>query len=172
MKKRALLDLDGVIRDYTGAVTKVYLQYYPDHTVKKILSRNLEEYFPVRENIYSFIFDHFPEITEEMQLYPGIQEVLQKEREQFEIVIVTSQEEWGVEATLSWIERKGLPVDDVIFTFNKESVSGYALLDDWEWNVEMFLQTGRRAYLLEQPWNQSWHGPKVKSVQQFFDRIK
>jgi 5'(3')-deoxyribonucleotidase len=173
VKPRVLIDLDGVIRDFIEGLKKVYLKRYPDHQISEIVSRDLEHFFPIGEKINDFIFsDFFDEISKESPPYPGSIETLNKWEEEFEIVIVTSQYPHWRYPTFSWIGRYCLPTNEVHISFEKHRINGYALLDDFTENLESFAKTGRLAVCLDQPWNQAWEGPRVKSVDEYFQLIR
>lgn len=172
MAERLLIDLDGVLKDFIGGLNKVYLKYYPDHKIKPVTSRDLDKFYPIGYDIYNFVFEHHQEITENANIYPGVQESFRQYKDVYDLIIVTSQEEWGVEDTYYWIEKHNLPVKDIVISFEKHKVEGFALLDDYEINVEMFLENGRLGVCLERPWNSSWQkGPKVKNVENFFKLV-
>jgi len=171
-KPRILVDLDGVIRDFITGLRNIYLGEYPDHTVKEIISRDLPKYFPIGEKINDFLEKEFTEILLKAPSYPGAIEALQKWEESFEIVIVTAQPPQYRYATFSWIGNHSLPADEVRITFDKHSVDGYALLDDFPENLESFARTDRLAVCLDQPWNKDWQGLRVKTVNEFFELVK
>ncbi len=172
-KERVLLDLDGVIRDFVGSLIRVYNREYPDHQVQPVTSRELEKYFPIKEKIYPFMESgNIKEILEDAEPYPGALEALHHWRDEFEIVVVTSQTEVGRSPTLSWIGKNDIPTNEVHISHYKSEIDGIALLDDFQDNLEVFAATGRLAVCLDQPWNQQWNGPRVETVHQFFDYVQ
>lgn len=172
-KTRVLLDLDGVIRNFVKGVEDVYKREYPDHVIKEVVSRELHNYFPIGEGINEFIKDKFSdEILLNAPAYPGAIGAIAKWEDQFEIVIVTAQPpEWRY-STYSWIGKHHLPVNEVKIIFDKHTVDGFALLDDFQDNLELFAQTGRLAVCMDQPWNRDWKGPRVKTVDEFFQLVQ
>ncbi|GAB4181503.1 MAG: hypothetical protein Kow00108_18190 [Calditrichia bacterium] len=171
--ERVLVDLDGVIRDFIGGVSIIYKKYYPEHTIKPVISRDLHLFFEIGFDIYDFIFEHYDQITNKIVPYPGAIESLNVHSEKYDIVIATSQESWGVNVTYQWIEKYKLPVRDIIISDTKEELEGIALLDDWELNIEKFNATGRMGVCYEQPWNSKWNnGHKVKTIDNFFELIE
>jgi 5'(3')-deoxyribonucleotidase len=173
MKKRVLIDLDGVIRDFIGGVSTVYSQYYPDHEVKPVKSRELHEFYPIGYDIYNFIFEHHREWSEASGILPGAREAIQQYRDRYEIIIATSQEEWGIEDVYDWLDKHEVYYDDVVISFEKHLLDGIALLDDYEQNVEQFQKTGRLGVCFSQQWNQHWNnGFKVSSIEEFFELVK
>ncbi|MEJ2636914.1 MAG: hypothetical protein P8184_16700 [Calditrichia bacterium] len=169
-KPRVLIDLDGVVRDFVGSLIRVYRRVYPDHKISEINSRRLEAFFPLGEEIYKFMEKgYIEEIVAEADPYPDAVEALRRWRHEFEIVIVSSQPEISRAATYLWIGKHNLPTSEVHITFYKSEVSGLVLLDDFTNNLEEFAKTGRPAVCLDQAWNQSWKGPRVKTVGEFFE---
>ena len=171
-KPRILVDLDGVIRDFISGLKNAYLGQYPDHSIKEITSRDLPKYFPIGDKINDFLDREFNKILLEAPCYEGAIEPLQKWEATFHIVIVTAQQPQYRYSTFSWIGNHALPTDEVQITFNKQNVDGYALLDDFPENLESFARTDRLAVCMDQPWNKDWQGPRVKTVNQFFELVQ
>lgn len=172
-KHRVLIDLDGVIRDFIEGLKIVYGREYPDHVIKDVLSRDLHEFFPIGKDIYEFLKQkHGEEILLKAPPYPGAIEALRKWEDVFDIVIVTAQPpEWRF-ATYSWIGNYSVPTNEIKIIYEKHTVPGYALLDDFTENLESFVQTNRLAVCMDQPWNKKWQGPRVKTVEEFFQLIE
>lgn len=171
-KTRVLLDLDGVIRDFIKSVESVYKREYPDHVIKEVVSRELHNFFPIGEGINEFIKDKFgEEILLNAPAYPGAVDALRKWQDKFEIVIVTAQPDDWRYSTYSWIGNHRLPVNEVKITYAKHTVDGFALLDDFQENLELFTHTGRLAVCMDQPWNQEWKGERVNTVDEFFELV-
>lgn len=172
-RPRVLVDLDGVVRDFIGSLIRVYTGVYPDHSILPITSRRLEDFFPIGEEIYKFMkTGYIEQIMEEAPAYPGALEALQSWQNEFEIVIVTAQPDDIRDSTYIWIGKNKLASNEVHISYFKFQIEGFALLDDFVDNLEDFAQTGRLAICLDQPWNQSWKGPRVKSVEEFFQYLQ
>ena len=173
IKPRLLIDLDGVIRDFIEGLRSVYNREYPDHVIKDILSRDLHEFFPIGKDIYEFLKQKYgEEILLKAPPFPGSIEALRKWENIFEIVIVTAQPpEWRY-ATYSWIGNYSIPTNEIKIIYEKHTVPGYALLDDFIENLELFAKTKRLAVCMDQPWNQEWRGARVKTVEEFFQLVE
>jgi len=172
-RTRVLIDLDGVVRDFVGSLTKVYKYHYPDHEVLPIVSRRLEDFFPIGDRIYKFVkSEQIEKIMADAEAYPGALEALDKWKEKFEIVVVTSQPDFSRASTYLWIGRNDIPTNEVHVTYFKSEIDGYALLDDFIDNLVEFQSTGRLAVCFDQPWNQEWDGPRVKTVDEFFRLVE
>ncbi|RMI06998.1 MAG: hypothetical protein D6681_08050 [Calditrichaeota bacterium] len=168
-KPRVLIDVDGVLRDFVNSLIRVYRREYPGHEVRPITSRKLHEFFPAGETIYEFWSRrHVKEILEQAPAYPDAVEALHRWKDRFEIVIVTAQDDYGRGPTLVWLGQHDVPTGEIHITGEKHRIPGLALLDDFPANLEAFEKTGRLAVCLDQPWNQEWPGPRVKTVDEFF----
>jgi 5'(3')-deoxyribonucleotidase len=74
------------------------------------------------------------------------------------IIAITARNLPGIppdieQITRDWAASAGLPVDDVIITGDKHLIPFDLLVDDSPSNVHTALAHGRRAVLLDQPWN-------------------
>jgi 5'(3')-deoxyribonucleotidase len=171
-KPRVLVDLDGVIRNFVKGVEDVYAREYPDHAPQKVASRELHKYFPIGEGINEFIGKFGKEILLNSPPYPGSIETLIKWEEKFEIVIATAQPPEFRYPTFSWIGNHAIPTNEVKIIYEKQTVDGIALLDDFPENLELFAGTNRLAVCMDQPWNQhDWEGARVKTVEEFFQLV-
>jgi 5'(3')-deoxyribonucleotidase len=172
-KTRVLIDLDGVIRDFVGSLIRVYNRVHPEHQVQPVNSRQLENFFPIGEDIYRFMEPGLiEEIMQNAQPYPEALEALNRWKNEYEIVLVTAQPENIKASTYIWIGKYNLPTNEVHITFEKSTVNGVALLDDFTDNLQEFADSGRLAVCLDQPWNQQWQGKRVKTVDEFFYLIQ
>jgi 5'(3')-deoxyribonucleotidase len=168
-KPRVLIDLDGVVRDFIGSLITVYKKIYPSHTILPVNSRRLEDFFPIQSEIYKFMeAGHIEEIMENAPPYPGAVQAMQRWQNEFEIIVVSAQPEISKFSTYIWVGKHQIPTNEVHITYNKSEIEGIALLDDFVDNLEEFAATNRFAVCLDQPWNQSWKGERVKSVEDFF----
>ncbi len=105
--------------------------------------------------------------------YPGAIEALRKWEDKSEIVIVTAQPPEFRYPTFAWIGNHAIPTNEVKIIYEKHTVDGIALLDDFPDNLELFAKTNRLAVCLDQPWNQhDWEGPRVKTVDEFFQLVQ
>jgi 5'(3')-deoxyribonucleotidase len=173
VKPRVLVDLDGVVRDFVGSLIRVYNRVHPDHKVRPVNSRRLEEFFPLGEGIYRFMEPgYIEEIMEEARPYPDALDALRRWKDDFDIVIVSAQPEISKASTYIWIGKHDIPTNEVHISYNKHFIDGFALLDDFTDNLHDFAETGRLAVCLDQPWNQDWPGPRVKTVDDFFRLVQ
>ena len=170
-KIRVLLDLDGVIRDFVSGLITVYRRVYPDHAVNFVGSRNLEDFFPIGMDIYRFIDDHLDDILIGAPEYEGAIAAIHKWNKYFEPVIVTAQPRGWKYPTFIWLGQHKVPTNEIHVRFDKHNVAGVAILEDFVDNLEAFRATGRLAVCIDRPWNQSWDGPRVRTVDEFFEYV-
>jgi 5'(3')-deoxyribonucleotidase len=168
-KERILIDIDGVLRDYVASLNAVYQRVFPDHHIKPVTDWALEHFFPIGKGIYDFLeSEHSREILENAPAYPGAIETLHKYESTYDIVIVTAQPAADRYPTLAWLGKHNVPTNEIHIEYEKQHINGFALLDDYAYNLEKFEQTGRLAVCMDRPWNQGWKGPRVDSVEAFF----
>jgi len=173
MIRKVLIDVDGVIRDYMGYVYQLYSKHFPDHKIESVKTWSMAEYFPIGEDIYDFVFNrHAEEITANAEPFLGAIESIRAHMDEFDIAIVSAQNEKGTHGTLAWMAKHKVPVREYHFTFEKDKIPGDILLDDAPHNLDAFLATGRPAVAIKQPWNDGWKGDKVDNVAGFFDYVK
>ncbi|MCB0260034.1 MAG: hypothetical protein KDI38_03140 [Calditrichaeota bacterium] len=171
-KKTVLIDVDGVLRDFIGSLSAVYRREYPGHVIKPVDSRKLEDFYPIGRGIYEFMDNTFArEILEDAPVFPGAVEVLHRWEDTFDIVIATAQPPEGRYPTLSWLGKHRVPANCIHFTYHKHLLEGFALLDDFTDNLENFAASGRLAVCFDQPWNRRWKGPRVNTVEEFFQVV-
>lgn len=75
-----------------------------------------------------------------------------------QVVILTARNLPGAEApchqaTVQWLRETGVPFDELVITHRKEQVDFDVLIDDHPGNVEQVTAAGKRAVLLDRPWN-------------------
>lgn len=79
-------------------------------------------------------------------------------RQGHHVKIVTARNLPGVEdearaATVRWLREQKVPFDSIDITHEKEKVAFDMLIDDHPGNVEKVTASGKRAVLLDRPWN-------------------
>jgi hypothetical protein len=90
--------------------------------------------------------------------YPGAVEAVRDWHEAGHFIHVTSHRQKGCEpATTAWLQRIGLPYDEVYCSFDKvgrcEEIGIDLLIDDAPVNLQRALEAGIRAATLVHPWN-------------------
>lgn len=171
-RARLLIDVDGVLRDFIGSLSRVYRREYPHHTIRYVDSRRLEDFYPLGKDIYAFMDEQFArEILEDAPVIGDGIAAMARWEERFHLVIATNQPPEGRYPTLSWLGRHRVPANEIHIVRDKHRLDGVALLDDFIDNLEAFAATGRLAVCFDQPWNRDWNGPRVRSVEEFFEMM-
>lgn len=168
------IDIDGVIRNFTGKLEEVYLRENPTHKILRRDVYDLAHWFPIGKEIYKFAYEiHATEIYTKASLYPGGKNFLTKLAKMSEVIFVTHQPNKNLEyLTLEWIYKNELPHHDVIFTKDKSNFKGDYLLDDYTENLKRVDEMkSSRPICFNQPWNQDWKGQRVKSYNEFLEII-
>lgn len=165
-KPLVLLDVDGVLADFTGAVIE-HLKGYgiarevpqiTDYDIPKALSLSEEErwhFFSLLEweGFHSRLEPHTDalEAWEELNALATVHIVTKP---------YTRSRTW-VPSRLAWLEKHfGLGPDEVTFTYRKELVHGDMLVEDDHRNLEKWRAKWKKgkAVLLSRPWNASATG--------------
>lgn len=149
-----LLDCDGVLADFSGAVC-AELGIDPSGVTTS-------DYFKRGEHREAFLnLCRFSPLWRELDPLPGAREAVgDLRRAGVPIVVVTapwhSNQVWGG-LRYAWLKRHfGIKPADVVITSRKDLVQGCALVEDrpdtlWEWNIA---NPTRPTYLFDQPYNQ------------------
>lgn len=152
------VDVDGVLRDFTGSLTRLYKYHYPDHEVLPITEWGLEKFFPIGKDIYKFAFeDHYGQIMLLAEARVDmVNAVNSLHRLGYRIHIITSQPKGKEGVTIDWLREHGVSYDAVTFTSLKSDVLCDAYIDDGEHNINDLVRARKKSliYLMDQPWNQ------------------
>ena len=169
------IDLDNVIRDFTGKVKQVYFREHPSHKLIREDIYNLVPWFPIGKDINDFVFNkHAREIYLNAPPYKGAINFLHYLRKSNHLTIVTSQpSDLTTELTEMWISKNALPYDKLLFTHDKSEYVGDYLLDDSVGNLERIAEVRNSIPVcFDHPWNQGWKGLRVYSYGEFLELIK
>ena len=165
------VDVDGVLRDFTGSLAKVYKEYYPEHEVQPVTEWGIERFFPIGRDIYRFAFEeHVERIFYDADIFPKALEFMTELCKKHKVVICTSQPKGKEWITLKWLEKHKIPYHAIVFTNDKSIVHADVLLDDATHNLDAFKGL---SVAYSQPWNRRWDGFRVHSYHdllQFLNR--
>jgi len=179
------IDVDGVVRDFVGALTKVYLQEYPNHKdyVKPVQTWGLHKYFPIGKDIYDFAYDkRVKEVFyEEATPYDGVIEGLEKLKEMgHSLIFLTHQNKKSAEWTIKWIQYYEIPytlIDIVYENHNgngsngKEHTDYDIYIDDSPDNIERLVAAGKHVVRMVRPWNEGKNLGEAYAVNKFEDFV-
>jgi hypothetical protein len=136
MNDKIMIDIDGVIRDWTGSVYSVLKKYYPNEAPTEspiITSWNIEEFYP---NIYGFhhlVFDtHAEEICYSAKVLPFVHRALNMLRaNKIEIILNSHQTPNMLEGTSKYLLINNIEYDYFIVSNNKSKrFDNITLIDD------------------------------------------
>lgn len=171
---RVAIDIDGVLRNFTGSVGKVYAREFPDHKVEPITEWGIHKFFPIGEAIYDFVFKaHAEEIFTKAEAYRGAATFMRTlKARKHEVWIVTSQPAGQEGYTIQWLRDNGIVYDSIAFTNSKPVVDCDIFLDDGTHNLTAIRDAGKFAVALDRPWNSGYTGLRVKTYREFLDLLK
>jgi 5'(3')-deoxyribonucleotidase len=161
IKPTVLLDVDGVLADFAGALLDwAGPQYTRDHLSEWDLTKALG--LADRQSEFDAVAGE-PGFCESLPLLDGAQDFVEDLRLVADIVVVTSPYSaaklWTYDR-LIWLERHfKITKHDVIFAKRKHLVRGDVMIDDGPHNVEAFVRAGGRGLLIDQPWNRHYVTP-------------
>lgn len=158
-------DIDGVLRDFDGAVYKAIKRHYPKAAPPRrpiITNWHTHLFYPMFEksHFYSFVFNEAAyEIFTNAKPYPGAIKFIRELKKFGNLILVTHQNEITAKATIDWLKEHKIKYDFLCISkdCNKEIINGDLLIDDKPENVEQNLKN----ILFHRPWNNifasSWH---------------
>lgn len=173
MKFKIGLDIDGVLRDFSGMLDRVYSRSYPDHIVPEIGGWDLHKSYPIGDDIYRFAFEeHGDEIMSRADAYQGarwfVNEILGRGHR---VVLVTTQPENLRIPTLVWLLRNGLADLQICFLSDKSLARVDVLLDDHTKNLASVAEAETLPVAFDRPWNTDWPGMRVHSYRDFLYQL-
>ena len=170
---RLAIDIDGVLRDFCGALIAQYKIDFPGHRVGFINQWELEHFFPIGKEIYEYAFNtRAQEIFEDADEFVGAMAFLKHLKEAgHHVALISSQPNTKIIHTVNWITAHGAVYDSLVFTWEKGLFNYDILLDDAEKNLKNARDNGRRAVCFDQPYNENWDGERVKTYQEFLEIV-
>ncbi|MBI5189686.1 MAG: hypothetical protein HZA22_03275 [Nitrospirae bacterium] len=152
------VDIDNVIADTEKELRRVLLERRGlDLTREDIKTYTLENVAGITRQDLKDIMDLFNhgEIFTQLEVIEGARETLELLKVRHRIELVTSRPSSVERQTLSWLERHGIPFDDLIFS-GKSKVGGtqYELFFEDQENFAIELaDEGTYVLLFDAPWN-------------------
>ena len=168
------IDIDGVLRDFVGALQWQHHIDYPNIKPMKITEWGIEKFFPMGDWIYSYIYKFRPkEIFELADEYENSVWMMRElRRAGHDIWILTTQPQGTEKYTLNWLENKCIEYDHLVFTEKKLLVDCDIYLDDSPHQLQSLGLAGKKVVAFDRPWNRKWSGPRVQTHQEFLDLIE
>lgn len=185
------VDIDGVIRDWTGSVKRVFLSNYPQYSSEDIpehteweISRSYS--MITKKKLHDLIFEiAVDDVYLNAKAYPGCAKAFDDLRIWCEYVgaklcILTSQPSSEIgRKTINWLFDKFFTPESArsktelhVVCGPKTVVEGDVLIDDGIHNLIAWQSVGRMSICLEQPWNHEWDGIKITHLKDALPLIK
>lgn len=176
------VDVDGVLRDLVGGLTKTYVEYYPDHEVKPVTEWGLEKFFPIGEVIYDFLWGNEMSSYDcyaKSEPYPGAVDFVRdlSRVKDVEVAIVTTQPYLLAKSmTFAWLEGYSiLPhAQSVIMlsgSLKRHNIGLDILIDDCTDNLRRCKDT--LPVCFDRPWNQDWRmSPRAYSYNDCLEYVR
>lgn len=178
------LDVDNCVRDFTGALTRVYKDSFPDHKVTKITNWDLSKFFPLGDNIYNFIYSNQVKniFYEAAYPYDDVEDGLEELKNAgHEIVFLTRQKSKSKVMTQKWLEYYEFPFTEVHYfdvgdkhKLFKSSINCDIYLEDSPSDLTELETAGKTVVRRLHPWNEnlSFSGKSVNNFKEFVDFVK
>lgn len=175
MKQKLLLDIDGVVVDFTSEVIRIHSEKYPNDQFKPIDEWHFYTAFTHADKMYDLMEDDTMHgiILKNAPAYPEALEDYNKLISAYDVQFVTSRKEIYRDITVASLSRYGFVLQNpVIFTSDKESVPGNILIDDNISFLDKFTQShqDRIGIALDRPWNQKWGGPRIGRLKEMVEK--
>lgn len=164
-KPRALVDMDGTLADFDGAMRRDLLKLLGPDEVPRLTAKD-EDDFPYVKERRRLIKSQTDWWFNLQPLALGMRTVLLMEKLGFKVTVLTRGPKphphaWAEK--VRWVQqylpgRRIIVMDD-----EKALVYGRVLMDDWVPYVEPWLKTRPRGIVImpDQPWNQGFTHPRV-----------
>ena len=158
--KTALLDVDGVIRNWVVSVETFYALEFPQkRIIKPFLQWDVSVNFPDHSpsDFWTWVYNSPSsyDMSYYAPEYPFVAKIIKKLNQHCKVSICTYQPSQACKAaTLEWLELRDIAYSDIIFAKEKWNYQGI-LIDDALHNVEKHLEMHgpNSAILMDQPWN-------------------
>jgi 5'(3')-deoxyribonucleotidase len=169
------LDVDGVLRDWTGSVSRVYKKIYPHHEVKPITAWDIAQFFPIGEEIYKFAYvKQVKDICLNARPYKNAAKFAKILKDLGNTVIIISSQpnEKSKIYTRKWLKKNEIIYDKLFFSNNKHEINFDVHLDDSPKNIISMREAGKNVVCLARPWNRAVKKLKVKNYTQFIELLR
>jgi len=163
------VDIDNVLAQSDACLrAMIRRQFRIDLNEQDIIQYDYSAYglteIQLTEIFQSFNTEH----CRTLKVIPGAKAALTLLAPRFEIVLVTSRNPASKEGTEYWLQRKGLPYDQLHFNDDKLAlgIPYQAFVEDRHEHAHRIAATGATVFLMTRPWNaQPLAHPNVQRVQ-------
>jgi 5'(3')-deoxyribonucleotidase len=166
------IDVDGVLRDFVGELTRCFKRDYPKlaDKVMPVTAWDMHPFFGMEKDVFNAYWQNIrgPEIMGNARMIdaaaPHFIAALRKAGHK---VVVASAQWPNVHAILpAWLQAHGIEYDGLCIVADKSILALDVLLDDGEHNLSN-VHAGCVPVCFNQPWNYDWKGERVWSFEQF-----
>ena len=168
MRPGFAVDIDNVLAQAEHEVQRIFHELtgepWPSRTYASAGGLDGSDLDP---DLIDRIFDYFYERSiPTLPVVPGAQPVLQRLQKDYRIVLITARRPSARPYTLRWLEKHGIPFDELHHTGEKTEASNDVVLavDDHPVYAKEYLARGIRVFLMDQPWNQTFSDPGATRV--------
>jgi 5'(3')-deoxyribonucleotidase len=166
------IDIDGVLRDFTGKMIEVISKKYPK-TVwypENYCKYDISTWSSLGSRILYLTFSQYAKEIFENANIIKVDSHLTWFNNNIQVYFISSQPTFKLKMhTLTWLEKNNLFCDGIIFV-NSAIEKNFVdiLIDDSTVNLENFKG---KAICFDQPWNQDWKGIRVKNLSEAYNII-
>lgn len=163
---KLLIDIDGVVRDWTASLLKVLTEKGIDIEEKPVY--DIAKWTSIGKEVYDLAFKKYSHsIYLNAGTVPGAHKEINKLRDEgHQVFFVTNQFKKDIKFyTMRWLAKYGFDCDGIIFTNKKWLVEGDVLIDDCFDQLVKYYYFNLNRYPLviayDRSYNQGWSGPRA-----------
>ena len=161
--KKIGIDVDGVIRDVSRSINKVFKTHYSEYITNEVpYNYDFPHIKMPLSDKFNIIFNEYPEdVFLKAKPYPGAATQFNclkqwAKKKNIKIVCVTSQENHLISLTYLWLGKYDFTFDELYITKDKGNIGLDYLIDDAPYNYENWLKNGnpeQNFFLIDRDWN-------------------
>ncbi len=167
-------DIDGCIRSFISSLEKTYDKYYPNNNRQPVTGWNLSLFFPIKKEIWEFIYKHHSEeIFMNALPYKGMINFMHWLNKRFTVHIITAQPDPKSEKyAKQWLIKNNIDFESFYCTFQKESLSYDIIIEDSPIMIPRIKKEGKKVIRIVRPWNDPVEGvPSVRNIKELKFKI-
>lgn len=170
MKKKLILDVDGVKRNVISPILSDYNKRFNENIqYSDITSFDFAPILNKLEDPYKFYFeDKAFEVFELSSAYEkNISHLVNTLSQKYYIHIVSDQKPSNEKYTVNWLNKQNIYFDDLTFTANKIDIESDLIIDDKPSTLIMFKEANKQAICYDQPWNSEVDVKRISTLEEF-----
>ena len=176
VNKIVLLDVDGVIGNFTKAVcdTLNFTEAHYNHLISRWTPgvNEISEQIGINQNFMWRAIDNNPSFWEDIELYDYSLELVDYLQSKYEVHICTSPSSNPncAAGKITWLKKHFKFKRNFVITPQKHLLAcpNKILIDDTDRHCNKFMEYGGHSYLWPQPWNSkgAYHDDKLKLLKE------